>query len=114
MIEDLIKGFLFIASFASIASALSGLIAGIIVGALPGLTATMAVAVLSPFTFFMEPSIGIPFLLSVYKGAIYGGSIPASMWVPLSSPFRAIIVNPNNTFFFLTNPINGGVKLYVS
>lgn len=54
-----------------------GLIAGILVGALPGLTATMAVAVLSPFTFFMDPSIGIPFLLGIYKGAIYGGSIPA-------------------------------------
>ena len=79
MVENLIKGFLSIASVASLASALVGLVAGIAVGALPGLTATMAVAVLSPFTFFMEPSIGIPFLLSVYKGAIYGGSIPAIM-----------------------------------
>ena len=39
---------------------------GVFVGAIPGLTATMAVAVLSPFTFFLEPSIGLPFLLAVY------------------------------------------------
>nr|WP_267963562.1 tripartite tricarboxylate transporter permease [Halomonas sp. MCCC 1A11062] len=55
----------------------AGLAGGILIGALPGLTATMAVAVLAPFTFFMEASIGIPFLLGIYKGAIYGGSIPA-------------------------------------
>lgn len=54
-----------------------GLAGGILIGALPGLTATMAVAVLAPFTFFMEATIGIPFLLGIYKGAIYGGSIPA-------------------------------------
>ncbi|APX95071.1 hypothetical protein BWR19_16200 [Halomonas sp. 1513] len=55
----------------------AGLAGGILIGALPGLTATMAVAVLAPFTFFMEATIGIPFLLGIYKGAIYGGSIPA-------------------------------------
>lgn len=55
----------------------AGLAGGILIGALPGLTATMAVAVLAPFTFFMEAVIGIPFLLGIYKGAIYGGSIPA-------------------------------------
>ncbi|WP_085917345.1 tripartite tricarboxylate transporter permease [Halomonas sp. CSM-2] len=54
-----------------------GLAGGILIGALPGLTATMAVAVLAPFTFFMDATIGIPFLLGIYKGAIYGGSIPA-------------------------------------
>nr|WP_284041264.1 tripartite tricarboxylate transporter permease [Halomonas olivaria] len=55
----------------------AGLAGGILIGALPGLTATMAVAVLAPFTFFMDATIGIPFLLGIYKGAIYGGSIPA-------------------------------------
>lgn len=61
----------------SVTAALLGLAAGIVVGAMPGLTATMAVAVLAPFTFLMEAIVGIPFLLGVYKGAIYGGSIPA-------------------------------------
>jgi hypothetical protein len=77
MIEQLLEGFLYIAHFWTVAAALAGLACGIIVGALPGLTATMAVAVLTPFTFFMDALIGIPFLLGVYKGGIYGGSIPA-------------------------------------
>lgn len=77
MLEDLYQGLLFVADARSVGAALFGLAAGIMIGALPGLTATMAVAVLTPFTFFMDAVIGIPFLLGVYKGAIYGGSIPA-------------------------------------
>ena len=77
MLGELAAGFSQILDPAVIAAALAGLLAGIIVGGLPGLTATMAVAVLAPFTFLMEPLIGLPFLLGVYKGAIYAGSIPA-------------------------------------
>lgn len=54
-----------------------GVVLGIIIGALPGLTATMGVAVLMPLTFFMEPVPSITFLLGVYCGGIYGGSITA-------------------------------------
>lgn len=79
MLESLIQGFQYIFSWGSLAAILLGLSSGILVGALPGLTATMAVAVLSPFTFFIEANLGIPFLIGVYKGAIYGGSIPAIM-----------------------------------
>ena len=54
-----------------------GLILGMIVGALPGFTTIMAMAVLLPISFFLDPLLGIPFLIGVYKGGIYGGSIPA-------------------------------------
>lgn len=77
MWDLLVSGVQLIANPASIGAAAIGLAAGIVVGALPGLTATMAVAVLAPFTFFMDATIGLPFLLGIYKGAIYGGSIPA-------------------------------------
>lgn len=56
---------------------LLGVTIGVIVGAIPGLTATMAMALAVPITFFMSPLLGIPFLLGLYKGAVYGGSIPA-------------------------------------
>lgn len=79
MVDLFLQGLSLIANPISIGAALFGLAAGILVGGLPGLTATMAVAVLAPFTFFMEATVGIPFLLGVYKGAIYGGSIPAIM-----------------------------------
>ncbi len=54
-----------------------GLVLGIFIGALPGFTTTMAMAVLLPISFFLNPLVGIPFLIGVYKGGIYGGSIPA-------------------------------------
>lgn len=77
MLENVAAGFALLLDPIVILTATGGLVAGIIIGALPGLTATMAVAVLAPFTFFMEPMVGLPFLLGAYKGAIYGGSIPA-------------------------------------
>lgn len=77
MLDNILEGFMLMANFGTLAAAAVGVIAGIITGAIPGLTATMAVAVLVPFTFFVSPIIGIPFLLGVFKGAIYGGSIPA-------------------------------------
>ena len=57
--------------------AIGGVLAGIIIGALPGLSATMAVAVLVPFTFTMDPASGLIALGAIYTGAIYGGSYSA-------------------------------------
>ena len=55
----------------------AGLVVGMFVGAMPGLTTILAMAVLLPISFKLEPMLGIPFLIGVYKGGIYGGSIPA-------------------------------------
>jgi putative tricarboxylic transport membrane protein len=57
--------------------ALAGVVAGTAIGALPGLTATMAVAVLVPFTFSMEPAAALIALGAIYTGAIYGGAYAA-------------------------------------
>jgi putative tricarboxylic transport membrane protein len=54
-----------------------GLVVGMFVGAMPGLTTVLAMAVLLPVSFNLEPMLGIPFLIGVYKGGIYGGSISA-------------------------------------
>jgi putative tricarboxylic transport membrane protein len=54
-----------------------GLVLGMFVGALPGFTTLMAMAVLLPLSFFLDPLVGIPFLIGVYKGGIFGGSVPA-------------------------------------
>lgn len=47
---------------------------GIIFGAMPGLTATLGVALLTTLTYGMETSTAMVALLSIYVGAIYGGS----------------------------------------
>lgn len=64
-------------SLQNLVLALLGVIAGTIVGALPGLTATMAVAVLVPFTFTMESAPALIMLGAIYTGAIYGGAYSA-------------------------------------
>src|SRR3546814_15669825 len=60
----------------NVALALGGVAAGTIVGSLPGLTATMAVAVLVPLPFAMEPSSALILMGAIYTGAIYGGAYP--------------------------------------
>lgn len=57
--------------------ALAGVVSGTVIGALPGLTATMAVAVLVPLTFAMEPAAALILMGAIYTGAIYGGAYPA-------------------------------------
>jgi putative tricarboxylic transport membrane protein len=57
--------------------ALGGVVIGTIIGSLPGLSATMAVAVLVPFTFTMDPASGLIALGAIYTGAIYGGAYAA-------------------------------------
>lgn len=54
-----------------------GVLLGILVGAIPGLTATLAIALLLPFTFRMPPVDALVFLVSIYTGGLYGGAITA-------------------------------------
>lgn len=69
----------FIAAFSplNILLALGGVAAGTIIGSIPGLTATMAVAVLVPFTFAMAPESALILMGAIYTGAIYGGAYAA-------------------------------------
>ena len=57
--------------------ALMGVAAGTIIGSIPGLTATMAVAVLVPVTFSMQPDSALILMGAIYTGAIYGGAYAA-------------------------------------
>ncbi|MHB1005343.1 MAG: tripartite tricarboxylate transporter permease [Chloroflexota bacterium] len=52
---------------------------GLLFGAIPGLTATMAVALLVPFTFFMEPLPALVAMVTVSAMAIFAGDIPAAL-----------------------------------
>jgi putative tricarboxylic transport membrane protein len=66
-----------------------GLVVSIIMGALPGLSATMAVALLIPVTFGMNPIAGLVMLTAVYTGAVYGGSITAILLHTPGTPASA-------------------------
>lgn len=54
-----------------------GVIGGLLLGATPGLSPTMAVALLVPFTFHMEPATGLVLLGAVYTATVAGGAISA-------------------------------------
>jgi len=54
-----------------------GTIAGVIVGALPGLSSSMAVALLLPFSLYLDPIPAIALLSALYCAGTFGGSITA-------------------------------------
>ena len=57
--------------------AMAGVGWGILGGALPGISPSIAMALLLPLTYGMDPGLAIVLLASTYVGAEYGGSIPA-------------------------------------
>ncbi len=56
---------------------IGGVLVGNLVGCMPGLTATMALAVLLPITYYIPISTALLLMGSIYVGAIRGGGIPA-------------------------------------
>ncbi|MEN8708881.1 MAG: tripartite tricarboxylate transporter permease [Paracoccaceae bacterium] len=56
---------------------LIGTIGGLILGATPGLSPTMAVALLIPFTFRLEPAQGLILLGAAYTSTVAGGAVSA-------------------------------------
>jgi len=85
LIEAILASFGHIFTIKVILMIIAGLFGGLMAGALPGLTATMAVALLVPFTFTMNPTEGLIVLGAIYMACIYGGA------------FSAILVNTPGT-----------------
>ncbi|WP_138418178.1 tripartite tricarboxylate transporter permease [Aquibacillus sediminis] len=79
-------------SFSILITILFGTIFGILMGSLPGLSSTMAVAIIIPFTFSMEPAAGIILLSSIYCASVFGGSISAILLNTPGTPAGAATV----------------------
>jgi putative tricarboxylic transport membrane protein len=62
-----------------IAAVIGSSIFGLFVGAIPGLTATMAVALLVPVTFFLPPIAAVGCMVSATAMAIFAGDIPGAL-----------------------------------
>lgn len=110
-LELLYQGLLTIANVQSLFMIFLGVVVGVIVGAIPGLTTTMAMALAVPVTFFMSPLLGIPFLLGLYKGGIYGGSIPAIL---ISTPGTGAAVATVIDGYPLTQQGKGKLALHTA
>lgn len=55
----------------------AGTVLGLVLGAIPGISSTMALAILMPVTFAMEPGAAILFLMGIFMSSVYGGSMSA-------------------------------------
>lgn len=87
MFEDLLAGAALLARWDVLVALLIGSIGGVIVGAIPGVGAAVAIAILLPATFSLDPIVGLTMLLGVYGSSMYGGAIPA---VLINTPGTAV------------------------
>ena len=64
-----------------------GSIGGVIIGAIPGVGAAVAIAILLPATFSLDPIVGLTMLLGIYGSSMYGGALPAIL---INTPGTAV------------------------
>ena len=69
---------------------LVGAVGGVIIGAIPGVGPAVAIAILLPATFSMEPIVGLTLLLGIYGASMYGGAIPAILINTPGTPVNAL------------------------
>lgn len=66
--------------------AILGTMIGLFAGATPGLSASAAIALLIPVTFYMETLPALVFIYTISKAASFGGSIPAILFNTPGTP----------------------------
>lgn len=77
MISNFLTGLQLAISIPNLLGISFGYCIGVIVGAIPGLTATMAISLLVPITYPLDPILSVSMLMGCYAGGVYGGSISA-------------------------------------
>ena len=70
IIQNILTGLTNVLMPVNLLAVLTGTTIGIFVGAMPGLSATMAIAILLPITFGMNPATGLSMLAALYMGAM--------------------------------------------
>ncbi|MGY6410159.1 MAG: tripartite tricarboxylate transporter permease [Alkalilacustris sp.] len=68
-----------VADPATLGLIVAGVLIGIIGGAIPGFTVTMAILVVFPFTFAMDPVSGVALMVAVFVGGYSGGIVSGVM-----------------------------------
>jgi putative tricarboxylic transport membrane protein len=75
--DAVLQGFGLILDPGNILLIFGGVLVGVLVGALPGLSSPMALALLLPFSFSLEPVPAIAMMAALYCAGTFGGSITA-------------------------------------
>ena len=88
--DQLLSGLMILMRLDVIAALLVGSIGGVIIGAIPGVGPAVAIAILLPATFSLDPIVGLTVLLGIYGSSMYGGSIPAILINTPGTPVNAL------------------------
>ena len=85
--DNLLAGAELLARWDVILALFVGSIGGVVIGAIPGVGPAVAIAILLPATFSLDPIVGLTMLLGIYGSSMYGGAIPA---VLINTPGTAV------------------------
>lgn len=94
--DILMNGFGLVLNIETILVILAASLFGIFVGAVPGLTATMAVALLVPLTFYMDTIPAIAAIVTTSAMAIFAGDIPGTYLNIPGTPASAAYVGESH------------------
>ncbi len=85
--ETLFSAFETLARWDVVVALLAGSVGGVLIGAIPGVGPAVAIAILLPATFSLDPIVGLTLLLGIYGSSMYGGAIPAIL---INTPGTAV------------------------
>ena len=112
MVQNLSDGLMMVVSdpVTLLVILLSGIF-GLVIGALPGMTATLAAALLIPFTFFLDPVPAIAAIITMSAMAIFAGDVPGALLRIPGTPSSAAYTEDA---YRLTQSGKGGLALGAS
>ena len=79
MVQSILQGYLSLFEPATFIFLLIGFMIGLIFGIIPGLTATLAIALLLPVTFVLEPTKSLVMAMGIFMSGIYSGGITGTL-----------------------------------
>lgn len=91
--------------------AVIGVAVGMLIGTLPGLTSTMAIAILTPLTFWLQPTQGFAMLIGVYNSALFSGGISA---IVINTPGTPASIATTFDGYSLTQKGQGALALGIN
>ncbi|WP_280563801.1 MULTISPECIES: tripartite tricarboxylate transporter permease [unclassified Chromohalobacter] len=94
--DAFLQGLALVFNFQTLLVIAAAAIFGVFVGAVPGLTATMAVALLVPITFYMESTPAIAAIVTTSAMAIFAGDIPGTYLNIPGTPASAAYVGESH------------------
>lgn len=88
-----------------------GVLIGTMIGALPGLSATMGIAIMTPITFWFDPTDGFAMLMGLWNAAIFAGGITAIL---INTPGTPASITQSFDGYALYKQGKGGLALGVN